>query len=375
METKTLFGLALLLCSSAVTAETRWEVDESQLPPGQTKEAVIANLEELDALSAKEQAKEEAELQRQAERVKRVTDKYQAQIEKAERNDPELRALGEKLKAGMEAMRNSRMSDEEIAERLQRMAPDVAAYRAKGLAKAGINEHAINDEILREINGNVASRSADSETAGDVVLGESGEFIFEGQDDTVPEPGVTSRGETKYILSEPWPYARWGVEITSRNMSQVIDQRDGYYTADAWAEYAGSGTNRAGLWHYFTIPSGTKRIRVLGKINAHYSVSANAILAGGAHAKASSVIRVYDGSKLLCYKYKVHSDLWGLIAALFSRYGDNTLYADCEFDAPPAGRKLTIKFESAAYVNAWGAVAIAHSGAGGRPVLEVTVTK
>jgi len=350
--------LALALAGMSITAVAapRWQVDPAQLPPGLTKEKAVAMLEEIDRKTEKELADEEAAQQRKAERVQRAAKKYEERLARAVDKDPELKALKEKLEAGMKALDNTELSDKERTERLNRMASDMKVLRARGLANAGINVSAMNNEIRQSLGDGVKPRG-DQAGSEEVLQEEDGAFYYNvpEDDELPPASAVTTRGTTTKYLKEPWPNAEQRTQVGSYGGG--VNKEAGTYGPYARAYLAGYGTNRRGLAHFQTVPTGVTKIRVTAQLpETFFNNIAVGVLFGGAQARSSSRIEVWDGSsRRICRRSRLHADLWGLVAAVFSQQGIDNVVLDCEFDAPAAGRDIVIKFVSDAFVQAWGA--------------------
>ena len=75
---------------------------------------------------------------------------------------------------------------------------------------------------------------------------------------------------------------------------------------------------------------------------------------GGAQSKTYSRLEVWDGSTRLCRNSKLHADVWALVAAYFTKKGEDNINLSCRIISPRAGRTLMIKIFSDAYVQAWG---------------------
>ena len=345
--------VALTGFSAAATAAPRWEIDPSQLPPGLTKEQAITMIEETDRKTEKERADEEAAERRKAEQVRRAAKKYKERLARAVDKDPELRALREKLEAGMKALENPKLSEQERDERLERMAPDMKTLRSKGLAKAGIDERAMNGEIRRALSDGVKPRGEEAGTGGEVLQEEGGAFYYASpvKKGMPEESSVTTRGTSTRYLRRPWPFT---VIKTQIGTGGSVDRATGYYRAQASASVAGAGTNRRGLGHFLSVPSGVREIRITALMPNTYYYNRAMTIFGGAQSKTYSVLEVWDGSTRLCRKYKLHADVWGLYAAYFTKKGDDNLNLSCRITSPRAGRTLMIKILSDAYVHAWG---------------------
>jgi len=348
-------GIALIGLSATALAAPRWEVDPSQLPPGLTKEKAVAMLEEIDRKTAKELADEEVAQRRKAERVQRAAKKYEERLARAVEKDPELKALKEKLEVGMKALENPKLSEKERTERLERMAPDMRTLRSKGLAKAGIDERDMNGEIRRALSDGVKPRGAEDGSDEGELQEKDGAFYYSSPDDDELPPAseVTTRGTTTKILKEPWPYVETETRI---GRGGSVDKEAGTYITTAVAYYIGAGTNRRGLAHYLTVPSGISRIRVTASLpETSYSDIAFAIIFGGAQSKSYSRIEVWDASsQRLCRRSRLHADVWVLVAAYFDEHGSHNIALECEFDAPAAGRELVILHVSDVFAQAWG---------------------
>jgi hypothetical protein len=372
MNIRIMICLAIILTglSAATLAAPRWEVDQTKLPPGLTKEKAVAMLEEIDRKTAKELADEEAAQRRKAERVQRTAKKYEERLARAVNKDPELRALRDKIEAGAEALENPKLSEEERNTRLERMMPDLKALRTRGLTKAGVDARAMNNEIRRALSDGITPRGEDAGAGVEYVLDEDGGFFYVKSDYDKLSPSsnkVTTRGTTTRILKEPWPYGEEETNIGS--ISGGTDKQAGEYHAYAAAVGVGAGTNRRGLAHYLTVPSGITRIRVTAQLpETKYSNRAYAFVFGaGAQTKTYSKIEVWDGSsRRLCRSSKLHNDLWFVIVGGASKQGSHNIVLECEFDAPAAGRDIVVMFVSDIFVQAWG-LAIAYGIVYGTP--------
>jgi hypothetical protein len=360
-------SLALMWLGLAgiASAEPSWKINPESLPPGMTSEKALAMLEEIDRKSAKEEEAEISRQKRRAERIQRVARKYEDRLAKAIDQDPELRALRDKLEAGAKALQQPNQNDEEISIRLERMAPDVARLRAKGLANAGIDENAMNAEIIRELGASeVTTRSTDASDENEEYSVEDGGYYYAGNEVVEPEedPGVQSRSvksstynpdSVKY-LGAPWLAGEERTDLWDRN--SFIDKNLGKYSVHALVGFAGWGLNRRGLAHFETVPSGVRTIRVSAQLpESSFYNEVTVILFGGAQSRNYSRIEVWNGSsQRLCRSGRVHEDLWRVILGPTKRGGRDNLVLDCEFDAPAAGRDIVVKFVSDQYVNAWG---------------------
>jgi len=347
-------GIVLTGLAITATAAPRWEIDPSQLPPGLTKEQAITMLEETDRKTEKERVDEEAAEQRKAERVRRAAQKYEERLARAVDKDPELRALREKLEAGMKALENPKLSEKERDERLERMAPDMKTLRSKGLAKAGIDVHAMNGEIRGALSDGVKPRGEEAGAGGEVLQEEGGAFYYASPvEKEMPEEfRVTTRGTSTRNLGRPWPFT---VVMTQIGTGGSVDRATGYYRAQASASVAGAGTNRRGLGHFLSVPSGVREIRITALMPNTYYYNRAMTIFGGAQSKTYSRLEVWDGSTRLCRNYKLHADVWGLVAAYFIKKGEDNINLSCRITSPRAGRTLMIKIFSDAYVQAWGA--------------------
>ena len=348
-------GIALIGLSVTALAAPRWQVDPSQLPPGLTKEKAVAMLEEIDRKTEKELANEEAAQRRKAERVQRAAKKYEERLARAVEKDPELKALKEKLEAGMKALENPKLSEKERTERLNRMASDLQTLRNSGLAKAGIDKRAMNNEVRHALSNGVKPRGeAGDET--EVLQEEDGAFYYSSpvEDELPPASEVTTRGTTTRTLTEPWPFAE---ERTQINKSiSFVNKDNGTYRTVGLVGLAAYGTNRRGLAHFLTVPSGTTTIRVTAQLpETRFYNSALGAIFGGAQVRSLSRIEVWDGSSTrICRRSRLHADVWALIAAYFEEDGSDNVVLDCEFDAPAAGRDIVVKFFSDVFAQAWG---------------------
>jgi hypothetical protein len=336
-------------------AAPRWEVDPSQLPPGLTKQQAVAMLEETDRKTEKERADEEAADQRKAEQVRRAAKKYEERLARAVDKDPQLKALKEKLEAGMKALQNPKLSEKERAERLERMAPDIKGLRSKGLAKAGIDERAMNGEIRRALSDGVKPRGEAPESETEVLQEKDGAFYYASPaEKEIPEESrVTTRGTSSQILRAPWAFT---VSITQIGTSGgAVDRSSGDYRAYASAYFAGAGTNRRGVGHYIRVPSGIREMRVRALLpDTNYYNRAYGAIFGGGQSKTYSRLEVWDGTTRLCRYSKLHADVWGLVAAYFTSKGEDNIGLYCRITSPRAGRVYMIKVFSDAIVQAWG---------------------
>jgi hypothetical protein len=348
--------VALTGLSAAALAAPRWEIDPSQLPPGLTKEKAVAMLEEIDRKTAKEVADEEAAQRRKAERVQRAAKKYEERLARAVEKDPELKALKEKLEAGMKALENPKLSEKERTARLERMAPDMKTLRSKGLAKAGIDKRAMNNDIHQALSNGVKPRG-DAVDAGEVLQEKDGAFYYASpdNDELPPASEVTTRGTTTKTLSEPWPYIEEDIKVG--NYAGSADKDKGTYKTVGRVMWAGGGTNRMGLAHYLTVPAGTTTIRVTAQLpETHYYNKAGSYIWGaGAQSRTYSRIEVWDGdSRRICQRSRLHADVWAVFLAFFTQQGRHNIVLECEFDAPPAGHDIVILHVSDVFVQAWG---------------------
>jgi hypothetical protein len=268
---------------------------------------------------------------------------------------PELRALKEKLEAEMKALENPKPSEKERTERINRMAPDLQALRSKGLAKSGIDVRAMNDEIRRALSNGVKPRGeAGGET--EMLHEEDSAFYYSSseEEELPPASEVTTRGTSTRTLTEPWPFAEVKTQI-NKNVS-FVDKEAGKYQSSGYVGVAGYGTDRRGLAHFLTVPSGTTTIWATAQLPETYFF--NYVLGavfGGGQAQTLSHIDVWGrSSRRLCLRSRLHADVWGLIAAYFKERGFDNVVLDCEFDAPAAGRDIVVKFFSDVFAQAWG---------------------
>lgn len=352
--------LLLSAVSLAAFGAPRWEIDESRLPPGLTKEKALKMLQEIDRKDAQQEAQEEQRQRGKADRARKAAKKYEDALAKAIERDPALKALHDKLRAGMRAMEDSRMSDEERKQRYERMLPDLEAFRRQGLAKSGIDEPAMMRAIGQALNEGAGARGdSDAGTMDELLSPDGGGFAYIGKDDA-PLSQVTSRSTTTIELKAPWPNIE---EDTTIGNNCSADKNEGKYTACATAAFVGAGTNRNGLAHFQTVPSGTTSIHVTTQLpETSFYMSGYAAL-GGSQVRTYSRIEVWDGSdRRLCRTTKLHGDLWAVVAWYYRKSGTHNVVLDCTFDAPAGGRDIVIKFVSDAFAQAWG------SGIGGGQV-------
>lgn len=375
------FGLA-----ATASAAPRWEVDAAQLPPGMTKEKAVKLLDDIDKASAKEREQEEAAEKRKAERVQKAARKYEDQLAKAVEKDPELLALQAKLNAGIEALNNPDLSDDERAARIERMQPDLINFRNKGLAKAGINVPAMNAEIGNALNEGVVTRGVEGESGSEQLQEHDGAFYYISPDDAIlpTDSDVESRSlkssmlatstTTVKYLGDPWPTIESERKVGSSN--GTANPEEGSYKVVALLAFLGSGTNRMGLAHFYTVPGGVSRIRVSAQLPStiYRSYAAGAI--GGAQSKTSSTIEVWDGSsRRLCRTYKLHADVWFVIVGGKGEDGSHNIVLDCEFTAPAAGRDIVFKFVSDSFLQAWGLYNANGSVSGTPTSIKLTLYK
>ena len=355
-------------------AQPRWQVDPAHLPPAMSAEKAAAILKEIDRKTAGELAAEEAAQQRKAERVQRAARKYEERLARAVEKDPELRALKEKLEAGMKALDNPALSEEQRRERLERMAPDLKALRSKGLAKAGIDKRAMNGEIRQALSGGVTPRGEAAEEEG-MLQEQDGAFYYKtaADDELPPASKVTTRGTNTITLTAPWPYAEERTPISGTD--SYVDKDAGEYKAVAKARYVGYGTNYRGLAHFQPVPQGTTMIRVTAQLpETEFYNSAWAFAAGGAQSRSFSIIEVWAANQeRICRKYVSHANVWAVVVGYFRQAGSESIILECpvEEDKVPAGEEVVIKFLSGASVQAWGAGS-AYSRAKGKPA-DITV--
>ena len=267
----------------------------------------------------------------------------------------------------MKALENPKPSEKERSERINRMAPDLKALRSKGLAKSGIDVRAMNDEIRRALSNGVKPRGeAGGET--EMLHEEDSAFYYSSseEEELPPASEVTTRGTTTRTLTEPWPFAEVKTQI-NKNVS-FVDKEAGKYQSSGYVGVAGYGTDRRGLAHFLTVPSGTTTIRVTAQLpETRFYNSALGAIFGGAQVRSLSRIEVWDGSSTrICRRSRLHADVWALIAAYFEEDGSDNVVLDCEFDAPAAGRDIVIKFVSDVFGQAWG-TANAFGSVGGKP--------
>lgn len=355
--------VVLLMAPLVASAAPNWEIDESRLPPGLSKEKAISILEEIDRKSASERKREKDLQLRRAEPAQRMAQKYGSRILQAIESDPDLRALRDRLEAGFRDLGNPEMSEGAREARHRQMLPDMESLRRRSLDKAGIDEAAMAREIGGQMNGGVAARSADAEALQQEGSGFA--YVAPDLDLDIAEPGVTTRGTTTRALGDPWPHPEQETEIGSGGR---VDTIRGYYLAYGSAMGAGFGTNRRGLAHFLTVPAGTRSIRVTAQLPQTKYYNYAWAIPGAAHTRTVSRIEVWDGSnRRLCQVAKVHADVWVVLAWGLSRSGEHNVPLDCTFDSPGAGRDIVFKFVSDVYVNAWGG-AHANGSVRGEPL-------
>jgi len=345
--------LVMMGLSSLALAQEGREVDEAQLPPGKTKAQVQAMLKEIDRKTANELKQELAALQRQDERLRRVLKKYEDRIAKAVERDPELQALRDKLEAGSRAMNNPQLSDKEREARSERMAPDMRTFRQKALAKAGIDERAMNAEIVREMNSGVTTRGGgEGESTGEILEEEDGVlyFVNPNEEEPPPEYEVTTRGTSTEYLGDPWPWTQVGYGLSCGSKCE-IDKTTGEYSVYAY-ERVNSGQNYLGLAQYRTVKSGDKKYRISARLpETEFSNVVQATIFQASRTRTWSKIEVWDdSSKRLCRNAKLHKDLVATWGQNLRKSGKDTIALACEFAAPPANHEVVIRFTSGVYV-------------------------
>jgi hypothetical protein len=345
--------LAMMCVSSLALAQEGREVDETQLPPGKTKVQVQAMLKEIDRKTENELKQELAAVQRQDERLQRVLRKYEDRVRKAVERDPELQALRDKLEAGSRALNNPQLSDKEREARSERMAPDMRAYRQKALAKAGIDERAMNAEIVREMNSGVTTRGGgEGESTGEILEEKDGVlyFVNPNEEEPPPESEVTTRGTSTVILGDPWPWSQSGQSVDC--LECEIDKGNGSYKVWAHGFAFESGQAYRGLAQYHRVQSGDKTYRVSARLpEASWSNYSRAGLWSSTRSRTWSKIEVWDdSSKRLCRNAKLHKDLVALWGQSLPASGKDTVSLACEFAAPPANHDVVIRFVSGGYV-------------------------
>jgi hypothetical protein len=251
-------------------------------------------------------------------------------------------------------MNNPQLSDKEREARSERMAPDMRAFRQKALAKAGIDERAMNAEIVREMNGGVTTRGgSEVEPTGEILEEKEGVlyFVNPNEEEPPPESEVTTRGTSTVILGDPWPWSQSGQSV--RCLECEIDKGNGSYKVWAYGFAFESGQAYRGLAQYHRVQSGDKTYRVSARLpEAGWSNLSRAGLWSSTRSRTWSKIEVWDdSSKRLCRNAKLHKDLVATWGQVLNASGKDTISLACEFAAPPANHDVVIRFVSGGYVS------------------------
>jgi hypothetical protein len=355
-ELRSIAQLLILFCGSAMAAaQPAWKFDPSELPPGMAREDVERILKAQDQQDLKEIERELNKQRARADRVARASRKYDERIAKAIARDPELQALSDKVRAGLQAATPEGYTPEQEAQRLSAISADAKRLRELAMTSAGINRKEMDAEIRQALNGAVASREAgdstDSAEAYDVD-GDGYALQLEEQEERGQDDSVTTRGTQTISVTRNFRLAYERKNVAGRAMA---NRYSGEFDALTDLRYVGSGTNYAGVGHYIYVPRGTDKVRIRASVPGLIYFSNFVVsVGGGAQSKTWTQFRAIDANlRTRCVDTRVHADLWAVVLGSFSnRTSRHFVSMSCEF-APPPG-PLYARVISYAYGNAWG---------------------
>lgn len=326
----------------AAIAKPRWEIDSASLPPGFDRAKAEEMLRASDATVERYNQEEERALAAQSKRLEQAMAPFRQKMRRAIDGDPNLQA------------ELSRLESQFRSGRAVPTAKEIADFRRRVFAKAGIDEKKMQNAARSALSGQVRTRG---NAAAEIELTPEGAMVITEPPIQEPPPGVSSRGVFKTVsLQAPFPARQLEQNVGGK---QKIDQAAGSYEGRASVNDS-RGTNRAGLAHFQTIPRGTRRVRVTAQLpNTPYKakIGVNGSFFADAYARARSYIRVYNGSgTLLCMTRKTHTSVsagWFLFTSV-QRSGEDSIVLDCTFDAPPSGTDIVIRFTADNYVREGG---------------------
>lgn len=360
--------IALLLASLATAAAgaPNWKVDQKSLPAGMTKAEALSMLETIDKASAQEREKSAAASKRQVERVQRAAKKYEDQLKRAVDKDPELKATMARLDSEFKALGASGLSDEDRSKRFEKLAPELSSFRQKAFAKAGLDENALKSDIRREMGSGVSSRGGEGDPQGELHFDEGGGFSMVYPDAAAetdsaegPSSEIMSRGSTTKYLRKPFPIS---VAVRRSGAYGWTNPPQGLYMSQSSAGFpGGSGTNRYGLAHVFTVPTSTTHpgweVKVVASLpGSSYSSYAYGWGPGIAHSSSWSEIDVWTvPATRHCRVYRQHANLWALVLGSFKQSSSSakTLEMNCKFYAG-GGQTIVINLTSYVHSSAAG---------------------
>lgn len=271
--------------------------------------------------------------------------------------------LDKNAKAEMEKVLNVIQTDTVLSSKLKTLKSDLQSISSSG--KPLKDRIAMHEDAVRKYNKEISQAYQLAKFNSELYFKTQQELVSKYNTKSKKKFKLLKKGDFSYdlidevdfeapteaaeiVLSKPFPLQ----EIAKEGDGRIdVSQESGTFSVKADGDMFKNFSNRGGLSHFFTVPSGSRRIRVSARVPDISSFTIGSAIFGAGMAQTTEKIVIEGESGVLCTASKIIQTTHVYFVDFVIQDVDSNMVLGCEFNAPPAGQDVLIKFLAKAKVD------------------------